>query len=783
MSSLRCFQNVASSLLSQGSFASRLSSSTRLGVHSSIFASASRLASTSSSSPIGRDLLVEKRSDGVAVITFDLQNSPVNVLRAEHTAGFRDLMRELSSDPAVKAVVMRSGKKGNFVAGADINMLAACQTANELESISEQAQQVFDEIAAMSKPVVAAIDGACMGGGFELALACKYRVASTSAKTVFSLPEVQIGLLPGAGGTMRVLDHTGVQKGLPLLLTGKQLKPDQARRLGLVDQVVDPAALEDAAIRAASDLASQKLSTKPRKAGLLDQVLEGPAKNLLLSKAREQVMKQTKGKYPAPLAILKVVEERLKNGPKAQLKAERQEFGKLGMTPESAALISIYKAHTALKTNRFGAPAKKVETMAVMGAGLMGAGIAQVSATKGIKVLLKDRDHKGVSRGEQQIYNNLTQRVQRRRMSAVERDGHMANIVPLTDQDPHWREHMAKADMVIEAVFEDLDLKKRLVQEIEQYIPEHCVVASNTSQLPISKIAEASKRPDKVVGMHYFSPVDKMPLLEVITTEQTSKDTAASAVQMGLRQGKTVIVVGDAPGFYTTRVLASLSAEGAGLLLEGVPAHDLDKHLRDFGYPVGLVSLLDEVGIDVASHIVKDLSVSLGDRVVGGADPGLINEMVQKGFCGRKSGKGFYLYNQKPSRTSFLDRLMGKKSTGKPVNPEALALVEKYRTSGVDSSKLPAEEIQHRMVARMTNEAVYCLQEGVLQSASDGDIGAVFGLGFPPFRGGPFRWIDSMGTSKFLDLVKGFQDKYGDRFEPAPLLVDYAKTNRKFHEK
>jgi enoyl-CoA hydratase / long-chain 3-hydroxyacyl-CoA dehydrogenase len=360
-----------------------------------------------------------------------------------------------------------------------------------------------------------------------------------------------------------------------------------------------------------------------------------------------------------------------------------------------------------LKTNRFGTPEKKVDTVAVLGAGLMGAGIAQVTATKGMKVLLKDRDQKGVSRGEQQIYNNLTQRVRRRRMSEVQRDGHMANVVPLTEEDAHWREQFSHADMVIEAVFEDLELKKSLLQEIEQYIPEHCVMASNTSQLPISKIAAASKRPEKVVGMHYFSPVDKMPLLEVITTEQTSKDTAASAVQMGLRQGKTVIVVRDAPGFYTTRVLASLSAEGAGLLLEGVPAHDLDKHLRDFGYPVGLVSLLDEVGIDVASHIVKDLSVSLGDRVTGGADSGLINEMVQKGFCGRKSGKGFYLYDQ-PKQTSLMHRLTGKKSTGKPINPEALALIEKYRSS-TDSSKLPAEEIQHRMVARMTNEVCVCV--------------------------------------------------------------------------
>ncbi|GLE09930.1 hypothetical protein PINS_up021869 [Pythium insidiosum] len=395
----------------------------------------------------------------------------------------------------------------------------------------------------------------------------------------------------------------------------------------------------------------------------------------------------------------------------------------------------------------------------------MGAGIAQVSAAKDIRVLLKDRDAAAASRGESYVRDNLDQKVKRRSMTTFERDAVMANVIPLSDDDDVWKAHMKSADLAIEAVFEDMSLKHRVIKDLEQYLPEHCVVATNTSALSVAEIAKASKRPENVIGMHYFSPVPMMPLLEIIRHEGTSDATAAKAVDVGLRQGKTCIVVKDVPGFYVNRCLGPYIAETLSLVESGVNPDHLDKIVKKWGLPVGPITLADEVGLDVASHVNHTLSDALGVRMAGG-DPKLFEEMISKGYLGKKSGKGFYVQPK------------GKKDK-KTINQDALEIVKKFQKTDL---KLSDEDAINRLVGRFVNEAVLCVQDDIIASPTEGDIGAVFGIGFPPFIGGPFRFIDRIGSTKFNDMLLRYADQYGEQFTPAPLLQDMAKTNKKFHD-
>lgn len=713
--------------------------------------------------------------DGVAVVRFNSPNK-MNTISMGMQGEAEKMMREnVMGNPEVKAVVFISSKSDNFIAGADIDMIKAIEDKSELKAITMKGHAFFDEIKKTKLPMVAAINGAALGGGLEWAMYCDYRVCTTSPKTVLGLPEVKLGLMPGMAGTYHLPKLVGYPTALDMILTGKNVRPDKAKKMGLVDLVVDPASLESVAITQALGLASGTVKPRQRKMDMMSFFMEKtPLSNIMFNKAKETVDKSTGGHYPSPYKIIEVLKNNMGKSRMTHLEDEATKFAELAATPVSEALIGLFHGTTAVKKHDFGKPSQPVKKVAVLGAGLMGAGIAQVSVDNGkYTVLLKDKDERGVSRGEKIITDDLQQKVKRKRMTNFKFCETTSRLIPLHDDVESWKRHFASADLVIEAVFEEIGVKHRVLQEMEAVLPDHAIFASNTSAIPIGKIAEGAKRPERVVGMHYFSPVPKMPLLEIIAHAGTAPEVMAAAMDVGSRQGKTPIFVKDVPGFFVNRCLSPFQVEVSALVMEGVDLIKIDNAMKSFGMPVGPITLSDEVGIDISNHVGSFMSkADLGVRMEGGF-PGLMSGLVEKGFLGKKTGKGFYLY---PANA--------KKGATKQLNPEMLAMLKDARLEagfGDKASDLSVEDIQFRIISRFVNEAAFCLQDNIIRSPVDGDIGAVFGIGFPPFMGGPFRMLDHTGTQQFVDRMLKFRDEKGPQFEPADILKDYAKAGKKWH--
>lgn len=703
-----------------------------------------------------------QRPDGVGVIDVNVPGDAQNTLKAEFAEQFDAVMAEASAAKGLKGLVIRSTKPGSFIAGADINMFDRAQSAREVEELSLACHKALQQLEDFPVAVVAAIDGACLGGGLELALACHARICTDAKATVLGLPEMMLGLLPAGGGTQRLPRLIGIAASLDLLLTGKQLRPSQAKKLGVVDEIVPAGVLLEAAARRALKGKARPQPKKPLKARALNAALEENVfgRKLLFNQARKQTLSKTLGNYPAPERILDVVETGYAKGLKAGYAAEAKAFGELAMTPVSQQCRNIFFAQNELKKETFvkdkSVTPRRIAKVGVLGAGLMGSGIALVSANKAkLDVRLKDRDAKGLSYGYTYLRKFYDKRVSRRAMNASEAAAELAHVTGTADYSG-----FGDLDIVVEAVFEDLKLKHQMLRDVEANCRPDTIFASNTSSIPIGDIARAAKHPENVIGLHYFSPVEKMPLLEIITTPQTAPEVIAASAEFGKAQGKTVIVVRDGPGFYTTRILAPYLNEATRILSEGVDPRAVDKALTQYGYPIGPVTLLDEVGIDVGIKVAPLLEAAFGQRM---ASPPGSDALLKAGLLGRKTGKGFYLYD-------------GQKKGEKPVNPELHALL------GVKAGKkLPALEIAERCTYAMVNEAAFCLQEGILFEPMHGDIGAIFGLGFPPFRGGPFRFLDSVGIPEAVTRLEQLAKQYGPRFEPAPILREMAKKGKKFY--
>lgn len=718
--------------------------------------------------------------NGIATILMDLAGERVNTLSPAASADLQKMLVRIEEDPSILGVVLGSAKRGSFVVGADVYVIKEITSASDATNLARDLQKIFARIEALhethGKPVVAAIDGPALGGGLELALACGMRIVSDSDKTVLGLPEVKLGLIPGAGGTQRLPRLVGIANGLDMILTGKNIRPKKALGMGLADEVVPaPIVLQVAKARALAAVQG-KLSLPKRGLARLKELAhemmdvdhlqqlaleENPVgQRILFKKAREELLKKTRGHYPAPEKALEVVRIGVQEGLEAGYAAEADRFGQLVMTPEARALMSIFFATQDLKKDT-GVDDPTVEAvpitmLGVLGGGLMGGGIAAVSVMQaGVPVRIKDMDDAGVARGMRYVHGLLATDVSRKRRRAAEASMLMHQVTGTTDFDGFKR-----AELVIEAVYEDLSIKQAVLAEMEKTGHARMIFASNTSTIPISRIAEEAVHPEHVIGMHYFSPVDKMPLLEVITTDQTAPWVVATCVAFGKQQGKTVIVVRDGPGFYTSRILAPYMNEAAWIMAEGVGVERIDDAIKDWGFPVGPITLLDEVGIDVAAKAGKVLHAAFGDRLM---PPGALDALLIDDRKGRKNQKGFYLYEN------------GKKCG---VDTSVYGLL------GLSSNneEMSKEEIQSRISLQMINEAARCLQEGILRSPRDGDIGAIFGLGFPPFLGGPFAYVDRVGALEVVRRLETYADRFGTRFVPAGILVDYAKHNRTFYK-
>ncbi|MGA9281772.1 MAG: 3-hydroxyacyl-CoA dehydrogenase NAD-binding domain-containing protein [Pseudolabrys sp.] len=715
--------------------------------------------------------------DGIAVITWDMADRSMNVITTGVIEELGALVDKVAADSAIKGAVATSGKDA-FCGGADLTMLEGMGAvfANLVRTKGEEAAAafVFDESRKLSqvyrrletsgKPWVCALNGTAMGGGFEFALACHYRVATDNPRTRLGLPEIKVGLFPGAGGTQRVARMLPPADALQFLLKGEQLKVDRAKAMKLIDAVVPQGDLIKAAkdwikaggkAKAPWDTEGFRLPGGPvySKAGMMTF----PAANAIYRR-------ETYDNYPAARAILQVVYEGLQVPFDTALRIESRWFAKILRSPEAAAMIrSLFVSMQELNKGArrpANEPPTSLKKIGVVGAGFMGAGIAQVSAAAGLQVVMIDRDQETAEKGKAALHKALSDRVMKGRMKGAERDEWLARISPTADYAA-----LKDCDLVIEAVFEDRKVKSEVIAKIQAVIGDKAIFASNTSTLPISSLASEFKDPARFIGIHFFSPVDRMMLVEIILGKQTGNKALAAALDYVRGIRKTPIVVNDSRGFYTSRVVGTYIREGHLMLTEGVPAAMIENVGRMAGMPVGPLALNDEVAVDLAWKILKATEADLGAKAIDARQKTLLREMVEKrGRFGRKNGKGFYDYPANGPKKLW---------------PE---LVD-FQLKQLDPDKIDIEELKLRLLGIQALETSRCFEEKVLTDVREADVGSILGFGFAPFSGGTLSWIDMMGTKRFVELCRKLDKKFGARFAPNKLLLDLAQRGEGFYQR
>ena len=699
-------------------------------------------------------------ADGIATLWINQPSKQVNTISEATLTAFEEAIDAMERDPTIRAGVFISGKDASFIVGADLDMIKTFASPADVRALSRRAHALIRRVQTLGKPTVAAINGPAMGGGLEMALGCTYRIATTHAKTKLALPEVQLGLLPGGGGTQHLPRLVGLQQALTMMLTGKNIYPKKAQRIGLVDALIHPPGLHRAAKAAARQLADGTRTPQRAEPSFTDRVLESNtvSRRVIYQQAGERTKKRTHGNYPAPPKIIECVKVGMEDGLEAGLDLEARYFGDLVFTPESKALVSLFFAKQDAEKNPLKDHAQPVREIGVLGAGLMGAGIAQVSAENGVDVVIKDQNLERAAGGRKHVWDGVHKKTNKGILSDFEEDVIVERVVPVDDYAP-----LKAADVVIEAVPESLDLKRQVLADTEAVIRDDAVFASNTSSIPISEIAAEATHPERVLGMHYFSPVPQIPLLELVVTEQTSNAAVATAYDAGLTQGKTVIVVNDGPGFYTTRILALYMNEALLLLEEGADIEQVDAAMEQWGFPMGPFELFDLVGIDVAAKITEIMGARLGGGDYRISDRAA--DLAEAHLLGQKTQLGFYAYEENNGDTEQGD-----------LNEDV------YRFfGGANRTSMDPDTIQQRLGLMMVNAAVRCLEDGVLRSPTDGDLGAVFGLGFPPFRGGPFRYVDHEGAAGIVMKLERLTEAHGPRYAPSALLREHAAAGTAFH--
>ncbi len=695
-------------------------------------------------------------SDKIAWVTFDLPGSKVNLLSSEVMTLLDRRLSELESHIATGhpiAVVVRSGKPGTFIAGADVREIAGIESPEDGRMKSAEGQRIFRRLDRLTVPTIAAIDGVCLGGGTELALACRWRAASDRSSTKIGLPEVRLGIVPGFGGCVRLPRLIGIQRALKMILTGSSTPAERALRWGLVDRVFPAESFERDVRAFAMEVVLKQAVRREPATSLRDRVLEGtgPGRRVLFRAARAQAAKESMGRYPAPLAALDVVQEALDLPIDEGLAIEARALGEMAVTEVSKNLVRLFLLGQAAK--RALAPevlerARPVEKAAVLGAGVMGGGIAELIAAHDRPVVLKDIDQEALDVGLRHAGDLLRKAASRGVFAQEEAGLKFALIHGTLDY-----EKFDDVDLVIEAVVERMPVKQSVLRESEDALPAGAVFATNTSSLSVTELARAAHRPGRVVGMHFFNPVHRMPLVEIVRAETSSDEALATAFKFAEDLGKTPVLVADRPGFLVNRLLAPYLNEAGFLLEDGAGVAQIDDVLTDFGMPMGPCRLLDEVGFDVAEHVSREMERAFGERMAAAPVVGLLKG---EGRLGRKNGRGFYTYSK--GRQGGVDR-------------------EVARTLG-GGKGVSDEDILDRCLLLLVNEACHALEEDVVGSPGDVDLAMVLGTGFPPFRGGLLKWADTRGAVAIRDRLLELEGKHGSRFAPAALLRAAAAEAR-----
>ena len=709
--------------------------------------------------------------DGVGRIVFDDPARRHNVLNRQVLGVLDTLITECDQaarNGTLRALLIESGKPHSFIAGADVaavTEMAARSDRGAAAGAARFGQALFARLAALRVPTVAAVRGVCLGGGTELALACDYRLAADAKDTRLGLPEVQLGILPAWGGTTRLPRLVGLRAALNLMLTGKSVSPGKARRIGLVDQILPEAQFgersrEFACALAARGRQSALGSERGRRAkrGLAARFLDNtwPGRSLVCRTARKQVLKRSGGHYPAPLLILKVARQGLKGSVSASLGREANALGELLASAACRNLLSLFHLNERARKGPWadGGRSAQVQRVGVIGAGVMGGGIAQLAAYRDIAVRMKDIRHDAIQGGLAFARSVFDKAVKRRRLRRREAQRKMAQVSGSLSYDG-----FAKADLVVECVVERMDLKRVVLAEAEQVIRPGAVLTSNTSSLSIDEMAANLERPGNFAGMHFFNPVHRMPLVEVVRGSQTRADTVETVAALAARLGKVPVVTRDGPGFLVNRILGPCLNEAGHLLDEGLDAVAVDRIWKRFGVPMGPYRLIDEVGVDVAGHAGQSLADAFGERMAPA--PALV-ALGRSGRLGRKGGRGFYIYSGK--RTRF--------------DPGV------YADMGIPSARsVPAADyVRDRLVLAMINEAARILEEGIVGSAGEADLGMVMGTGFPPFRGGLLRYADDRGAADVYACLIALRDRHGERYEPSALIAELGTRGGTFHD-
>lgn len=715
-----------------------------------------------------RNFRLERDLRGVMTAILNVPDRPVNVFDESVIRELYALVERFEQDQTIKLIVFKSDKPSGFLAGADVAGIQSLKSAAEAEEISKLGQDLFTRIEKLPVPTVAVIHGPCLGGGLEFALACKYRIACNDSRTRLGLPEVELGLLPGWGGTQRLPRLIGLASALRVILEGKKFSAQDALKVGLVNLAPVPEKLDSEVARFLADLLAGR-TPKSRPAPLSDRLRDRSSFGqwLVFRTVRAKLKNHAKH-YPALNAALGAIERGLKHPGEAGYAAERKAFGQLLFTPACRSLIELFfQRERARSTAAWVRPESettpsppKIQRVAVIGGGVMGAGIAQLAASQGLEVVLKEINQELVDAGMARIRGPIDDMVKRGSLTADEAAKQLGAISPSVAWDP-----VQTADLAIEAVTEKEQIKLQVFRELDSRLPKPAIISSNTSALSIQHLAEATGRPAQVGGLHFFNPVHRMQLVEVVRAAATSDETVASLVGLVRTLGKTPVVVSDSPGFLVNRILFPYLTEGVRLVCEGYPVEQVDREMKKFGMPMGPLELIDQAGLDIAVDVAKTLATFTSD--LGPATERLTG-MVARGWLGKKSGRGFYEYE--------------KDKRGKPTEWEtndAKPARERVRKNGALINDL--SPIQQRLVSLLINESARCLGEQIVSEPWMVDLAMVLGTGFAPFRGGPLRTADAFGIPALVQLLERLSAAHGDRFSPSATLRKMSEGGAQFY--